>query len=123
MFDIFPFPRTTGGAPEEQIAELLNYLIQFKEILEFSLSNISTENLSSELISKLNELGANIEKSNEERESEVAQISINSLTVSDVCNSDLFKLAVKSMLSQYISFNVNYETGHLEYALLSEEGN
>lgn len=123
MFDIFPFPRITGNTPEEQIAELSNYLIQFKETLEFALTNISAENLSPDLINKLNELGADIEKSNEERESEVAQISINSLTVSDVCNSDLFKLAVKSMLSQYISFNVNYETGHLEYALSSEEVN
>lgn len=123
MVDIFPFPSNIGNTPEEQIANIINYLIQFKETLEFTLNNISTENLSPDLINKLNELGAGIEKSNEARESEVAQISINSLTIPDVCNSDLFQMAVKGMLSQYISFNVNYQTGHLEYALSSEEVN
>lgn len=123
MVDIFSFPRITGNTPEEQIAELSNYLIQFKETLEFTLNNISAENLSPDLINKLNELGADIEKSKEERESEVAQITTNSLTIPDVCNSDLFQMAVKGMLSQYISFNVNFETGHLEYALSSEEVN
>ena len=123
MVDIFPFPSNIGNTPEEQIANIINYLIQFKETLEFAFMNISTENLSPDLINKLNELGADIEKNKEEREDEVAQITTNSLTIPDVCNSDLFQMAVKSILSQNISFNVNYETGHLEYALSSEEVN
>lgn len=117
MVDMLPFPRVIGNTPEEQISELLNYLIQFKETLEFALMNISTENLSPDLVNKLNELGANIEKSNTDREDEVAQISTNALTISDVCNSDLFKLSVESEASKYISFNVNFDTGHLEYAI------
>ena len=117
MVDMFPFPRITGGTPKEQIGELLNYLIQFKEILEFTLVNISTENLSPDLVNKLNELGANIKQNRVDREEELTQISNNALTISDVCNSDLFKGAVKYEASKYVSFNVNFETGHLEYAM------
>lgn len=123
MLDIFPFPSVSDGNPEKQIAELVNYLIQFKETLEFALTNISTENLSPNLVNKLNELGADIEKNKEERGEEVAQIATNALTVSDVCNSEVFKVAIEVEASKYISFNVNYETGHLEYALSSKEAN
>ena len=94
MFDILPFPRITGNTPEEKVAELINYLIQFKETLEFALMNISAENLSPDLINRLNALGADIEKSHTEREEELSQISRISVAV-----------------------NVNYETGHLEYAI------
>jgi hypothetical protein len=117
MVDMFPFPSVTEGKPEKQIAEIVNYLIQFKETLEFALANISAENLSPDLVNKLNELGTNIAKSNEERENEVAQITTNALTVSDVCNSDLFKLSVESEISN-TTFNINFETGHLEYSRL-----
>ena len=124
MVDMLPFPRVTEGKPEkQQIAELVNYLTQFKETLEFALMNISTDNLSAELVSKLNSLGADIEQSNALREDEVAQVKSQSLTVSDVCNSELFKLSVESEASKYISFNVNFETGHLEYATSNEEVN
>lgn len=94
MMDIFPFPRITGDKPETQISELVDYLIQFKETLEFALTNISTDNFSSDLTTKLNGMEAEIEKSNVDREEEITQISTKSLTVSDVCNSDIFKSAV-----------------------------
>lgn len=116
MVDMLPFPRITGNTSEAQIAELINYLIQFKETLEFALTNISTDNLSPELVNQLNELGANIEKSNEDRENEVAQLSqFSSITVSDVCNSELFKNEIHNSISS-LTFTVNFETGHLEYA-------
>ena len=123
MFDIFPFPSIQGNTPENKISELVNYLIQFKETLEFTLMNISTENLSPELVSMLNEMGANIERSNTAREEEVAQVSVNALTIPDVCNSDLLKNTIKNETSKYINFNVNFDTGHLEYALTDEEVN
>ena len=75
MLDLLPFPRLTGDTPEKQISELVNYLVQFKETLEFALMNISTENLSPELVNKLNELGAGIEKSNMDRDEGIMQIS------------------------------------------------
>ena len=121
MVDMLPFPRFTGGTPEEQMAELINYLIQFKETLEFALTNISTENLSPDLLNKLNELGADIEKSNEARENEITQISVNTLTIPDVCESDIFKMAIKNEVENNIvegitiKFSVNFDTGQLEY--------
>ena len=123
MFDVLPFPRIPAGRPENQIAELVNYLIQFKETLEFALMNISYENLSPDLVKKLNELGADIERSNSAREEEVAQVSVNALTIPDVINSDLFSKAIKNETSKYTSFNINFDTGHLEYAVSDEEGN
>lgn len=123
MVDLFTFPRVSPGNPENQIADLVNYLIQFKETLEFALMNISSENLSPELVNTLNELGANIEKSNSAREEEVAQVSVNALTIPDVCNSDLLKDVIKTETSKYVNFKVNFDTGHLEYALTDEEVN
>lgn len=75
MIDLLPFPRITGDTPEKQVSELVHYLVQFKETLEFALMNISIDNLSPDLVKKLNELEANIKQSNEEKESELAQIS------------------------------------------------
>lgn len=120
---MLPFPKVMGNTPEEQIASLANYMTQFKETLEFALMNISTENLSPDLINMLNELGANIEKSNEEREDEVAQLSANALTIADVCNSDMFKDAIAREQTKNITFNVNFDTGYLEYTTTNEEVN
>lgn len=123
MFDMFPFPRIVGKTNEEQIAQLIDYLVQFKETLEFALNNITTENLSPELINKLNELGTDIQKNKDDREEEIAQLSGvksgNNLTISDVCNSNQFKNAG----NRQMAIKVNYETGHLEYGLPVEEGN
>lgn len=118
--DMFPFPRLTGQTSEQQITDLVNYLIQFKETLEFAFMNISKDNLSPELVNQLNELGANIEKSNADREEEVAQLSkFSSITVSDVCNSPLFKNEIDNRMSQR-KFNVNFDTGELEYSIQEE---
>lgn len=121
MMDMFPFPSVKGNTPEEQISELLNYLVQFKETLEFTLMNISVENLSSDLVNRLNDLGANIQSNSAERESELAQITQKqTLSVFDVLNSDAFKLSVQNEI-QGINFSVNFDTGHLEYGV-SEQG-
>ncbi len=118
--DMFPFPRTTGNTTEDKVADILNYLIQFKEALEFALMNISTENLSPDLVNKLNEMGANIEKSSEERVNEIRQISVNTLTISDVCESELLKTKILDEIEKNVTINVNVETGHLEYTTRKE---
>lgn len=120
MMDMLPFPRIMGNTTEEKMADLLNYLIQFKETLEFILANISTENLSPDLVNKLNELGADIEKSNEDRESEISQVSNNSVTIFDVCESDLVKQTMVDEIEKNVTINVNYETGYLEYTTRKE---
>ncbi len=120
---MLPFPRIVGNTPEEQVSELYNYLIQFKETLEFALTNISADNLSPDLIKTLNKLGADIEQSHADREEELTQISKNTLTISDVCESTTFKEAVEDEVSKNVqTFSVNFETGHLEYGVTNEEG-
>lgn len=108
MVDVFPFPRITAKTPEGQIAELESYLIQFKETLEFVLAEISTDKLPAEILEKLDSLGMG------NREEELAQVNAKSLTVSDVCNSDVFKAAVNGQISG-ITFSVNYTTGNLDF--------
>ena len=112
MVELFPFPRIMGRNAEEQIKELCDYLIQFKETLEFALMNISTDNLSSDLVAKLNDLGADIERSKEERVENFAQVSNNALTVSDVCNSDVFKAAVQNETEELRTKVDTLETKH-----------
>lgn len=103
MYDMLPFPTINARNTEEQVAQINNYLIQFKESLEFILTNISTENLSQDLIIKLNTLGADIEKSNEDRDDQIQQMSNKTLTVSDVINSLAFKLALENVTpKQYL---------------------
>lgn len=100
MYDMLPFPNITATNIAEQTAQINNYLIQFKETLEFILTNISTDNLSPELIDKLNGLGADIEKTTEEATEQIQQVSNKAITVSDVINSQAFKSAVDSAVPQ-----------------------
>lgn len=94
MFDMLPFPNITATTAEEQAVQINNYLIQFKETLEFILSNISAENLSPALLEKLNTLGADIEKNAEETTEQIQQVSTKAITVSDVINSQAFNAAL-----------------------------
>lgn len=91
MYDMLPFPNITATDTKEQVAQINNYLIQFKETLEFILTNISADNLSPDLIEKLNALGSDIEKMNNDRNEEMQQVSGKMITASDVVNSAVFK--------------------------------
>jgi hypothetical protein len=120
MLDILPFLRLTTRTPEEQIGEIADYLMQIKEALEFALGNISTENLSPDLVNKLNSLGAEIESSKNSREEELVQVSNKTITVSDVCGSSVFKSAVNGQVAD-ITFSVNFSTGNLDFTLPEPE--
>ena len=118
MYDILPFPNVNAATPEEQVAQINDFLIQFKETLEFILTNISVENLSQDLVDKLNKLGAEIEQSAEESNDQIQQVSHNAITVSDVINSPTFGAAIESEVSSKVSnikFTINFDTGNLEY--------
>lgn len=144
MYDMLPFPNITATDAKEQANQINNYLIQFKETLEFILTNISVDNLSQDLINKLNDLGAEVQKSQTAREEEVQQMSNRMLTVSDVINSPAFdanmdarqeeiknsienqinvelermvddKIPTASEVANAMDLRVNYDTGHLEY--------
>lgn len=75
MIDMFPYLKISRNTPEEQIKDIEEYLIHFKESLEFAITNISTENLSAELQKRLSKIEADIEKSNANIEDEIAQIA------------------------------------------------
>lgn len=120
MVDMFPFPRIDGNTPAKQISELVSYLIQFKEALEFALMNISGENLSADLVKKLNELGADIKRSNETRGDEITQLSAKALTIADVCDSEMLRQTIENQIAD-LEFAVNFETGELEYTTLTRE--
>lgn len=116
MFDIFQFPNFNARNTEELAGQMNNYIIQFKETLEFVLTNIGTDNLSSDLVGKLNTMGADIQRSNQERDDQIGQVTNKSISVSDVVNSQMFKSALETKVEEKIPvFSINYETGNLEY--------
>lgn len=96
MYDMLPFPNITATDTKEQVAQINNYLIQFKETLEFILTNISADNLSADLIAKLNALGSDIQKENAERGEEMQQVSGRIITASEVVNSAVYKADMDS---------------------------
>ena len=89
MYDILPFPNITATDTKEQVAQINNYLIQFKEELEFILTNIGEENLSDNLVQVLHSLQNNTQVSADD--DTLQQIAQSSLKISDVINSQLFK--------------------------------
>lgn len=114
MYDLLPFPSIMEKTPEKQIIELTSYLMQFKESLEFILTNIGAENLSPKLMAQLQKLGTEDSESTSVGQEEFTQLASRSLTISDVVNSELFENSVKD-ISGNVELTINYETGNLEY--------
>ena len=112
MLGMLPFPHITATEPREQVNQLKEYLFLFKEELEFILSNLNEDNLSHDLVEKLNSLGADIEKNINDSNDQIEQIGSRTVNVFDIINSTAFKLALESEIP---TFSVNFETGQLEY--------
>lgn len=140
MYDILPFPNMTGTSAEEKISQIYNYLIQLKETLEFELTNISPDNLSQDLIEKINSLGSNFQKNSEEMDEQIQQVASNSCSVYDVVNSPILEAHITKEIKENsitvsdvlesdgfdkelgdkvmgLNFTVNMETGLLEYTI------
>ena len=94
MYDMLPFPNITATSIEELSFQTNNYLIQFKETLEFILTNIGADNLSSDLMETLNSLGAEVEKTIEDTDDQFQQVAQKTITVADVINSSAFEEAL-----------------------------
>lgn len=114
MYDMLPFPHISATNIEELSSQTNDYLIQFKETLEFILTNIGADNLSQDLTAKLNSLGAEVEKTIEETDDQFQQVALKTITVADVINSSAFDEELKNAISN-VEFSVNFETGNLEY--------
>ena len=118
MFDFLPFPNITAKEPDEKISQIVDYLLQFKEDLEFILTNLSTENLSPELQSRIASLKASTDVFTNEQTEQIKQMNIS---VSDVMNSPAF-IAYAEGAQEYtdqkmesLTFSVDYETGYLNF--------
>jgi hypothetical protein len=86
--------------PERQIEELVVYLVQLKEELEFILSNISEDNLSEALRKRLEGLGVSIGASDTRREDELQQVTSKILSARDIVGTDVFKEAVRDIINK-----------------------
>lgn len=75
MFDVLPFLMTTSPTTEGQVKEIIDYLAQLKEQLEFVLSNISEKNFSESFKQKLKEMDDSIKSAEKNRTEELAQVS------------------------------------------------
>lgn len=93
MVDMLPFLRTSGSTTEQQLAEVISYLLQFKETLEFVLTNISFDNFSPDVKETLDKLAEIIANNNAEKEDEFEQFIKNNV----------------------LSLRINFETGNLDY--------
>lgn len=95
VFDMLPFPNITSDKPEEQIKQLIDYLNQFKEDLEFILSAMQDNSIPVKQI-----------------EDTVNQVAYSTLSISEVVGSYAFKQAVLENAPEIV---INRENGHLEY--------
>lgn len=121
MYDMLPFPSITATDTKEQVTQINNYLIQFKEVLEFILTNISEDNLSPDLVAKLNSFGAEIKKENTDRGEEIQQVSGKMITVSDVLNSPAYKASMESLEEQIITVTDVVESEEYQTDLTEKE--
>lgn len=114
MYEVLPYPNIKGQNLDDLKIEVNDYLIQLRETLEFILGDIGLDNLSQEVLAKLDETQPST--SSAIIEDEFQQVASKTLSVSDVVNSALFKSAVKSEIAR-IEFSINFDTGNLEYTV------
>lgn len=100
MFDILPFPNITAKEPDERISQVVDYLLQFKEDLEFILTNLTTENLSPELQARIASVKTSTDVFTEEQTEQIGQMK-GGISVFDVLNSSAF-LAYAGNVTKYV---------------------
>jgi len=123
MYDMLPFPNINATSIEELSFQTNNYLIQFKETLEFILTNIGADNLSSDLMETLNSLGAEVEKTIEETDDQFQQVAGKTITVADVINSPAFNDKIEDATpKEYIKSVEAVDEGLNVYAIEDASG-
>ncbi len=122
MYDMLPFPSINATKIEELSFQTNTYLIQFKEALEFILTNIGEDNLSPNLIETLNSLGAEVENTIEKTDDQFQQVAGNTITIADVIYSLAFKEALKNATpKEYLKF-VEVEDDEFTFSVEGESG-
>lgn len=116
MIDL-PFPSIIQGETREQIEDIHQYLLRLREELEYIISNLSTENFSTDLNSQFETIVQLVNAAVEDAES--ARISAaNGLTIHDVVGSALFKQSMeeqKTYTDEKAQEAKTYADGVLKY--------
>lgn len=121
MYDMLPFPNINANNIEELTFQTNNYLIQFKETLEFILTNIGEDNLSPDLIAMLNSLGAEVEKTIEDTDDQFQQVAGKTITVADVINSTAFEEALEDAAPSKYLESIEEEGGVIHINAIEDE--
>jgi hypothetical protein len=111
MPNLHVIPRFNGLEEDKKLSAIERFVVAFWEDVERALSDIGSDNLSSELYDKLNSLGASLEKNKTEINENARGGTQGEVNIMDIVTSALFKNAVKGLLN----FRVNFDTGELEY--------
>ena len=105
MFDVLPVPNITAKDNGEKITQVVDFLFQFREELEFLLTGIASGDYARLTTKPTIE---NTSVASTERQ----------LTVAEVINSAAFKAALEGVKGMSeIVFLINFETGNLEYEI------
>lgn len=92
-----PFPNVGGNNDTERIEQIVAYLLQLRDELDFILSNITLDNLSKEVLEKIESVNQNIKKTEETQEDQIQQVLNSVLKVDDVLNSKQFKNVLEEL--------------------------
>lgn len=111
MPNLHVIPRFNGLDEKEKVNAIERFVVALWEDVESALSNIGSDNLSSELYEKLIALGVDINRNKTEIEENTQGGKQGEVDIMSIVTSALFKNAVKGLLN----FRVNFETGELEY--------
>jgi hypothetical protein len=111
MPNLHVIPRFNGLDDKEKVNAIERFVVALWEDVESALSNIGSDNLSSELYEKLIALGVDINRNKTENEENTQGGKQGEVDIMSIVTSALFKNAVKGLLN----FRVNFETGELEY--------
>ena len=107
FFDTLPFPNITAKDAEERSKQTVDYLIQFKEELEFILNAIAR-----------GEYGSITTKPTQVVETHVVSTSRNELTVAEVINSAAFKGAIDSVQENINDVGKDVDEARKEIAIV-----
>ena len=117
MFDILPFPNITAKETDERVAQVIDYLLQFKEDLEFILTNLTSENLSPELQSKIASLKTSSELFTDEQSEQISQTAKKGgVTAVDILSSTEFIKYAEDATAY-----VNRKVDDLDYIVSGEQ--
>lgn len=111
MPNLHVIPRFNGLDDKAKVNAIERFVVALWEDVESALSNIGSDNLSSELYEKLIALGVDINRNKTEIEENTQGGKQGEVDIMSIVTSAIFKNAVKGLLN----FRVNFETGELEY--------